>query len=438
LNFRFKSAWLALLVGLYSCAAYGQAPVSDAFNESSLNTSLWTVKAPVSGSATLTGGELLITVPGGTNHQAFTPLNAVRVIQTVSNANFDVYVKINSQLTASAEDGFAGLLVGGDGGDYIYYYAYTDGTNVDLLSASIDSGVQNIRLNTIPFTGYPVPTYLRLQRVGTTYTAYWSADAVNWTSAGSFNDSLVVTHLGPFAGNSNSTPANAPAVSAAFGGFENTPTASTVATPTFTPLSGTSFSSTLSVTIADSTPDSTIYYTTDGSTPTTSSSVYSGAITLSASTTVNAIATANGDTQSELASASYTVAAASGAPVADQFNESSLNTGLWTVVAPAGGSAAVTGGELVLTVPAGSNHDAFIPALDAVQVVQPISNSNFDASSITVKASWWRAMPTTIFALNWRRPETSLYPPLPSPPALRRHRSVNHPSPATWYQPTCA
>ena len=175
LNFRFKSAWLALLVGLYSCAAYGQAPVSDAFNESSLNTSLWTVKAPVSGSATLTGGELLITVPGGTNHQAFTPLNAVRVIQTVSNANFDVYVKINSQLTASAEDGFAGLLVGGDGGDYIYYYAYTDGTNVDLLSASIDSGVQNIRLNTIPFAGYPVPTYLRMQRVGTTYTAYSSA-----------------------------------------------------------------------------------------------------------------------------------------------------------------------------------------------------------------------------------------------------------------------
>jgi Chitobiase/beta-hexosaminidase C-terminal domain/FG-GAP-like repeat/Beta xylosidase C-terminal Concanavalin A-like domain len=368
------------LLSLFGCAAYGQAPVGDAFNESTLNASLWTVKAPVSGSAALSGGQLVITVPGGSNHQAFTPLNAVRVIQAVSNANFDVYVKINSQLTPSAQDSFAGLLVGGDGSDWIYYYAYTDGSNVDLLCASVDAGVQNIRLNTIPFAGYPVPTYLRLQRAGTTYTAYWSADAVNWTSAGSFNDSLVVTHLGPFAGNNNNNPANAPAVSAAFGGFENTPSASTAATPAFAPPSGTSFSSTLSVTIADSTPSSTIHYTTDGSTPTTSSAVYSGAITLSASATVKAIATASGFTQSAVASASYTLTVAAGAPVADEFNESSLNTGLWTVRAPVGGTAAVSNGELVITVPAGSNHDAFVPALDAVQVEQSISNANFDVA----------------------------------------------------------
>jgi hypothetical protein len=295
--------------------AYAQAPVGDSFNESSLNTSLWTVSAPAGGTAALSGGELLITVPGGSNHQAYTPLNAVRVIQTVSNANFDVYVKINSQLTASAQDAFAGLLVGGDGTDWIYYYAYTDGTNVDLLCASVNAGVQNIRLNTIPFAGYLVPTYLRLARVGTTYTAYWSANAVNWNSAGSFNDSLVVTHLGPFAGNNNSNAANAPALSAGFGGFENTPSESTVATPTFTPASGTSFTSTLSVTIADSTPGSTIYYTTNGSTPTTSSAIYSGAITLSASTTVNAIATASGDTQSAVGSASYTLTSTSGESV---------------------------------------------------------------------------------------------------------------------------
>src|SRR5580704_6744579 len=295
------------LLLLFGCAAYGQAPVGDAFNESTLNASLWTVKAPVSGSAALSGGRLVITVPGGSNHQAYTPLNAVRVIQAVSNANFDVYVKINSQLTPAAQDSFAGPLVGGDGSNWIYYYAYTDGSNVDLLCASVDAGAQNIRLNTIPLAGYPVPTYLRLQRVGTTYTAYWSADAVTWISAGSFNDSLVVTHLGPFAGNNNSNPANAPAISAAFGGFQNTSAESATATPTFTPPSGTSFSSTLSVTIADSTPSSTIFYTTDGSTPTTSSAIYTGAITLSASATIKAIATANGFTQSAVGSASYTL-----------------------------------------------------------------------------------------------------------------------------------
>src|SRR5882757_4787825 len=89
---------LICVLSLFGSSAYGQAPVGDAFNESTLNTSLWTVKAPVGGSAALSGGQLVITVPGGSNHQAYTPLNAVRVIQAVSNANFDVYVKINSQM----------------------------------------------------------------------------------------------------------------------------------------------------------------------------------------------------------------------------------------------------------------------------------------------------------------------------------------------------
>src|SRR6202041_3341567 len=79
------------------------------------------------------------------------------------------------------------------------------------------------------------------------------------------------------------------------------------ATPTFAPASGTSFSSTLSVSITDATPSATIYYTTNGSTPTTSSSVYSGPITISATTTVNAIATASGFSQSAVASAAYTL-----------------------------------------------------------------------------------------------------------------------------------
>src|SRR6202522_1928965 len=82
----------------------------------------------------------------------------------------------------------------------------------------------------------------------------------------------------------------------------------TAATPTFTPASGTSFSSTLSVSIADATPSAAIYYTTDGSTPTTASQLYSAPFTISATTTVHAIATATGYTQSALGSASYTYA----------------------------------------------------------------------------------------------------------------------------------
>jgi hypothetical protein len=53
---------------------------------------------------------------------------------------------------------------------------------------------------------------------------------------------------------------------------------------------------------------------------------------------------------------------------------------LWDVVAPVGGTAAVTNAHLTLTVPGGSNHDATRPANDALRVVQPVNNSNFDVS----------------------------------------------------------
>jgi hypothetical protein len=81
---------------------------------------------------------------------------------------------------------------------------------------------------------------------------------------------------------------------------------SQVSTPTFSPGSSTSTQS-ISVTISDSTAGATIYYTTDGSTPTTSSTQYTGAITVSATETLNAIAAASGFTNSDMATATYTI-----------------------------------------------------------------------------------------------------------------------------------
>jgi hypothetical protein len=49
-----------------------------------------------------------------------------------------------------------------------------------------------------------------------------------------------------------------------------------------------------------------IYYTTDGSTPTTSSTLYSGPISVSTNETIKAIATAVGSTTSAVGSATYT------------------------------------------------------------------------------------------------------------------------------------
>jgi N-acetylneuraminic acid mutarotase len=79
-----------------------------------------------------------------------------------------------------------------------------------------------------------------------------------------------------------------------------------VATPTFTPAAGT-YSSAQNITLSDTTSGATIYYTTDGTTPTTSSTEYTGAITVSSTETIEAIAVATGYANSTVASATYTI-----------------------------------------------------------------------------------------------------------------------------------
>ena len=62
-----------------------------------------------------------------------------------------------------------------------------------------------------------------------------------------------------------------------------------------------------SVSISDAVAGATIYYTLDGSTPTASSTKYTGPIALTTSTVVNAIATATGHTDSNVASATFDI-----------------------------------------------------------------------------------------------------------------------------------
>ena len=82
--------------------------------------------------------------------------------------------------------------------------------------------------------------------------------------------------------------------------------AATVATPTFGKAAG-SYVGTQSVTLSDTTSGATIYYTTNGTTPSSSSTRYTAAIPVSTSETIKAIAELSGDTNSAVASAAYTI-----------------------------------------------------------------------------------------------------------------------------------
>jgi len=82
----------------------------------------------------------------------------------------------------------------------------------------------------------------------------------------------------------------------------------TAATPAFSPAPG-SYSSAQSVALSDSTPGASIYYTTDGTTPTTSSTLFSASspIAVASTTTIEAIAVASGYMNSAVASGTYTI-----------------------------------------------------------------------------------------------------------------------------------
>ena len=113
----------------------------------------------------------------------------------------------------------------------------------------------------------------------------------------------------------------------------------TCATPTFSPAAGT-YTSAQNVTISTTTDAATIYYTTDGNDPTTNSSVYSSAISVSETTTIKAMAVKSEMTNSSVASATYTIvnldhAGTQAEPysVADARNAIDANVGLTNVYA---------------------------------------------------------------------------------------------------------
>jgi hypothetical protein len=78
------------------------------------------------------------------------------------------------------------------------------------------------------------------------------------------------------------------------------------AAPQFSPAPGT-FTSVQQVTLSDSTPGATIYYTLDGSVPTTASTRYVQPIQVLQTTTIRAVATANSYSMSNISTGVYMI-----------------------------------------------------------------------------------------------------------------------------------
>ncbi len=80
--------------------------------------------------------------------------------------------------------------------------------------------------------------------------------------------------------------------------------------------------------MSDSTPSSTIYYTLTGADPTTSSTKYTGPFTVTSTTTVKAMATATGFSQSSIATSVITIQTGGGGGGTVDFSTGFTPTGI--------------------------------------------------------------------------------------------------------------
>lgn len=144
------------------------------------------------------------------------------------------------------------------------------------------------------------------------------------------------------------------------------------AAPTFSLAAG-KFTGTQSLTLADTTKGAVIYYTLDGSTPTTGSAVYSKAISVTQTSTVKAFAVAPNLKQSAVVSAVYTISAPITATAAPTFSPA---PGYYTSAQSVTISDATSGAKIYYTT------DGSTPTTSSPVYSSPIGV----ASSMTIKA----------------------------------------------------
>ena len=183
-------------------------------------------------------------------------------------------------------------------------YVYTDlMKNNDNIQAKASTGtIKNS-------TAYPGDiTSVAITHYGTARatTINGSADGTNWTQVATGSGSLEADFSGLgykyFQITRGSNAAYWTKIEITYSN-DVTPTC---ATPTFNPAAGT-YDQTQNVNIACATEGATIYYTLDGTDPTTGSNVYSDALSISETTTVKAMAVKADYNNSAVATATYTI-----------------------------------------------------------------------------------------------------------------------------------
>ncbi len=187
-------------------------------------------------------------------------------------------------------------------------------TELTLTCSVTANGITKTATKTITLYGTTVaePTITRSGNTVTLATSSVGA-TIYYTTDGSDPSSSSTAYSSPFSIDGLTFPVTVKAI-AIRNGYSSTVASETYSSPVCeTPVI--TISSTGDVTITCATEGASIYYTTDGSNPTASSTLYSGTFAVPNETTVKAIATKTGYDDSEVASKLYVTTGVSGSSV---------------------------------------------------------------------------------------------------------------------------
>ncbi|MFT4648065.1 MAG: regulation of enolase protein 1 (concanavalin A-like superfamily) [Glaciecola sp.] len=192
--------------------------ISDDFNVCADLGPAWTFQdgASLEGSYGLQGGgsndaQLWISVPAGSDHQAYDSIDCPRVTQSVSDTDFGVEVKFDSEITDAYQ--LQGLLVEQDADNWLRFDVFSTAAGPYFYAGSTVGG--STVQEGIGELSASAPYYLRVARSSNQWTFEHSPDGTTWTTLASFNHALTVNTVGPYAGNGAASGGNpAPAFTA--------------------------------------------------------------------------------------------------------------------------------------------------------------------------------------------------------------------------------
>ena len=187
-------------------ACGGGAIASDDFTGTALNTARWTWSSPDIGAAvSMSGTDVLLSLPSGNDG------TNGRLLQAVPDIDFQVDAKFDSVPSIAYQS--QGIIASQDDANDVRFAVAYD-LNGPTLVGSVSEAGTTVALPPVGLTRNAAPIWLRIQRLGSAWTFYWSDDGSTFQLAAQVRSTLVVKYLGLIATN-GSRLRTAPAFTAA-------------------------------------------------------------------------------------------------------------------------------------------------------------------------------------------------------------------------------